>query len=102
MGKIKELLDKYIGTTVDANVYFPIEIEPQHVRMLMEEKDPDVTKIKSIIQQVQSPNGNLPTEAIIHVYDTYDIDGSAKYMQYLGMIKLEAEECWQYWKKRCR
>jgi len=98
MGKMKELLDRYMGTTLDANIYFPIEIEPQHIRVLLEEKDPDLKRVKSIIQQVQSPNGELPTEAIIHMYDTYDINGEQQYMQYVGMIKMETEECWQYWK----
>jgi len=97
MGKMKALSQNFIGYTVDATIYFKEDSLPEQARDFIDVGRLSADGVKSVINRVRNRGQrNIPTEATIFIYKTYELD-NIKYSQLAKTVTMSANQCKDSW-----
>lgn len=97
MGKMKELSQNFIGYTIDADVYFKEQHEPESAKDFIDPMVVSADAVKSVINRVANKNQrNIPQGATIYVYKTYELE-NIKYSQLVRTLHMSSNQCKYSW-----
>jgi len=99
MGKMKQLLDKFEGYVVTADVYFPNESTPEYASTFIEPEFLSADSVKSVITRVRNRRFRIsPNKAEINIYKSYGDDAlDFKYTKLVKSISLSSKQCKNAW-----